>query len=162
MSSSVCAFWTFCPISTSGIKNICIILDINNHKTNAGYGSNLNDIGAIMFHPNHTMVHRTIIKKNFIELTLSVIHIANFSFAPIWINTHQFIFFIIITHGESIVNLRTYLFHLGCRLYRFLYWGPLDWMWRGGYSDVTVVCSIYLIFYSHDNNCTDNQTDTNP
>src|SRR5579871_4919051 len=47
-----------------GIKKSWIMFDINNHKTNAGYGSNRYAFGPNIFQLSHRVVHKKIIMKN--------------------------------------------------------------------------------------------------
>lgn len=54
------------------------MLDMNNHSTNAGYGSNLSSCGAIAFHESHKALQSNIIRKKPIVPTCLVIHNANF------------------------------------------------------------------------------------
>src|ERR1019366_5727534 len=63
----------------SGIKKIWIILEINNQRTNAGYGSKRITKGASVFQVSQIAVHIKMIIKNPILPTLSVIHTASLS-----------------------------------------------------------------------------------
>ena len=61
----------------NGIKNIWIIFDMNNHKTNAGYGSKRNILGASIFQPSQHIVQNRIKKKKLIVPTALVLQPAN-------------------------------------------------------------------------------------
>src|ERR1041384_2229910 len=60
----------------SGIKKICIILEIKSHNTKAGKGSNCALAGLSVFQLSQKAVQQNIIRKNPIVPTWSVIQTA--------------------------------------------------------------------------------------
>src|ERR1019366_7850954 len=61
----------------SGISRIWITFEMNSQNTKAIGGSNCNAGGASRFQLSHSNVHAAITRKNPIEPTWTVIHIAN-------------------------------------------------------------------------------------
>jgi hypothetical protein len=73
---SACRLWRFWPIMSSGMRKIWIMLLMNSHSTNAGYGSKRRAAGPSVFQPSQHTVHAKMMRKNPIVPTWSVIQMA--------------------------------------------------------------------------------------